>query len=318
MECLHRFCKECIEKSMRLGINECPICRVRVPSRRSLREDPNFDNLISALVPDIDKYEEQVEASSVQNLPHQTEALDSVSVRPVEVGTDRKQKAKTVAVAFDRMRRSEGKNRTSYARRRINLRNAGKLQVSNENEALNYNNAGKDLCSGEENTETRPRKGGERETLFPKESATTSVDREISSSANVDQSNTVLSDEEKAKQEMSQNVSISRILNNDCVDNELEKDHVGGVQSLGLGSIHNFTFQSTRLSDSCSNFGSAASPQLKEEVVSLRHKLTTVEENLNTLKSVMLTYIQMKEGYIPPELSIIFGDTTNVTDKGSG
>jgi len=112
---------------------------------------------------------------------------------------------------------------------------------------------------------------------------------------------------------MSQNVSISRILNNDCADNELEKDHVGGVQSLGLGSIHNFTFQSTRLSDSCSNFGSAASPQLKEEVVSLRHKLTTVEENLNTLKSVMLTYIQMKEGHIPPELSIIFGDTTNVT-----
>ncbi|KAK7369044.1 hypothetical protein VNO80_11078 [Phaseolus coccineus] len=210
MECLHRFCKECIEKSMRLGINECPICRVRVPSRRSLREDPNFDNLISALVPDIDKYEEQeelalledksnlnkeVEASSVQNLPHQTEALDSVPVRPLEVGTDRKEKAKTVAVAFDRMRRSEGKIRTSYARRRINLRNAGKLQVSNENEALNDNNAGKDLCSGEEKTETRPRKGGERETLFPKESATTYVGREISSSANVHQSNTVFSDE---------------------------------------------------------------------------------------------------------------------------
>jgi len=33
---------------------------VHVPSRRSLREDTNFDNLISALVQDIDKYEEQV------------------------------------------------------------------------------------------------------------------------------------------------------------------------------------------------------------------------------------------------------------------
>ncbi|WVZ26693.1 hypothetical protein V8G54_005237 [Vigna mungo] len=42
------------------SINECPICRVHVPSRRSLREDPNFDKLIAALVPDIDKYEEEV------------------------------------------------------------------------------------------------------------------------------------------------------------------------------------------------------------------------------------------------------------------
>lgn len=101
MECLHRFCRECIDKSMRLGFvlklpsstlsshrfvvgywfisckfllfnfllsldwfycsnNECPACRTHCASRRSLRDDPNFDALIAALYPDIDKYEEQV------------------------------------------------------------------------------------------------------------------------------------------------------------------------------------------------------------------------------------------------------------------
>lgn len=126
MECLHRFCRECIDKSMRLGYvfkrlpspflfkwniqvkfayiyfvwrclkileslnlwpdmsisyldmqsaqlefwllvtgshcrnNECPACRTHCASRRSLRDDPNYDALIAAIYPDIDKYEEEV------------------------------------------------------------------------------------------------------------------------------------------------------------------------------------------------------------------------------------------------------------------
>uniref|UniRef100_A0A804PDC0 RING-type domain-containing protein n=1 Tax=Zea mays TaxID=4577 RepID=A0A804PDC0_MAIZE len=59
MECLHRFCRDCIDKSMRLGNNECPACRTHCASRRSLRDDPNYDALIAALYPDIDKYEEE-------------------------------------------------------------------------------------------------------------------------------------------------------------------------------------------------------------------------------------------------------------------
>ncbi|KAG6484392.1 hypothetical protein ZIOFF_052907 [Zingiber officinale] len=60
MECLHRFCRECIDKSMRLGNNECPACRTHCASRRSLRDDPKYDALIAALYPDIDKYEEEL------------------------------------------------------------------------------------------------------------------------------------------------------------------------------------------------------------------------------------------------------------------
>ncbi|CAM6043370.1 unnamed protein product [Sphagnum compactum] len=60
MECLHRFCRACIDKSMRLGNNECPACRAHCASRRSLRDDPNFDNLVAALYPNLDQYEEEV------------------------------------------------------------------------------------------------------------------------------------------------------------------------------------------------------------------------------------------------------------------
>jgi hypothetical protein len=36
------------------------VCRTHCASRRSLRDDPNYDALIAALYPDIDKYEEEV------------------------------------------------------------------------------------------------------------------------------------------------------------------------------------------------------------------------------------------------------------------
>ncbi|RZC46554.1 hypothetical protein C5167_039495 [Papaver somniferum] len=39
--------------------NECPACRTHCASRRSLRDDPNYDILIATLYPDIDEYEEK-------------------------------------------------------------------------------------------------------------------------------------------------------------------------------------------------------------------------------------------------------------------
>ena len=54
-ECLHRFCKECIEKCLRLDQNArcCPSCRVHIPSRRSLRKDTKMDSLILKLIPSV-------------------------------------------------------------------------------------------------------------------------------------------------------------------------------------------------------------------------------------------------------------------------
>jgi len=67
MECLHRFCGECIQKCLRLGKKECPSCRIHIPSRRSLRPDPNFDDLINNIYGDIDALEDY-EEKEIENL----------------------------------------------------------------------------------------------------------------------------------------------------------------------------------------------------------------------------------------------------------
>ncbi|RWS28331.1 E3 ubiquitin-protein ligase RING2-like protein [Leptotrombidium deliense] len=56
-ECLHRFCQECIITALRSGNKECPTCRKKLISKRSLRPDPNFDMLISKIYPSRDEYE---------------------------------------------------------------------------------------------------------------------------------------------------------------------------------------------------------------------------------------------------------------------
>lgn len=66
-ECLHRFCQECITTALRSGNKECPTCRKRLVSRRSLRHDPIFDALIAKLYPSRDEYEK-----------HQTQLLTQV------------------------------------------------------------------------------------------------------------------------------------------------------------------------------------------------------------------------------------------------
>jgi len=58
-ECLHRFCHECIITALRSGNKECPTCRKKLISKRSLRPDPNFDALMSKIYPCREDYEQQ-------------------------------------------------------------------------------------------------------------------------------------------------------------------------------------------------------------------------------------------------------------------
>lgn len=60
-ECLHRFCSECITTALRNGNKECPSCRKKLVSKRSLRADPNFDDLISKIYPSREDYDAQQE-----------------------------------------------------------------------------------------------------------------------------------------------------------------------------------------------------------------------------------------------------------------
>ncbi|KAH7979503.1 hypothetical protein HPB49_009662 [Dermacentor silvarum] len=49
--CLHRFCEECITTSLRKCNKECPTCRRKLVSKRSLRRDYRMDAMIAALLP---------------------------------------------------------------------------------------------------------------------------------------------------------------------------------------------------------------------------------------------------------------------------
>lgn len=77
-ECLHRFCSECIVTALRSGNKECPTCRKKLVSRRSLRRDSNFDALISKIYPSRDEYEaHQRRVIERLNRLHNQEALSS-------------------------------------------------------------------------------------------------------------------------------------------------------------------------------------------------------------------------------------------------
>jgi len=61
MECLHRFCDECIQKCLRFGKKECPSCRIHIPSRRSLRHDEEFDLILLHIMGDVRVLEQEEE-----------------------------------------------------------------------------------------------------------------------------------------------------------------------------------------------------------------------------------------------------------------
>ena len=77
-ECLHRFCSDCIITALRSGNKECPTCRKKLVSKRSLRPDPNFDLLISKIYPSRDEYEAHQERVMAKiNKSHSQAALVS-------------------------------------------------------------------------------------------------------------------------------------------------------------------------------------------------------------------------------------------------
>jgi len=65
---LCRFCAECIITALRSGNKECPTCRKKLVSKRSLRPDPNFDQLVEKIFPNREEYE-----------AHQESILESLS-----------------------------------------------------------------------------------------------------------------------------------------------------------------------------------------------------------------------------------------------
>lgn len=67
MECMHRFCEECIGTSIRLAKKECPSCRGHIPSRRSLRRDQRFDAIISSILGNV-QVQDAIETEQIVRL----------------------------------------------------------------------------------------------------------------------------------------------------------------------------------------------------------------------------------------------------------
>jgi len=65
-----RFCQECIVTALRSGNKECPTCRKKLVSKRSLRPDPNFDALINKIYPNRDDYNAHQEHVLAARLRH--------------------------------------------------------------------------------------------------------------------------------------------------------------------------------------------------------------------------------------------------------
>ena len=76
MECLHRFCSDCVNSSIRKVKKECPVCRVECATRRAFRPDSLFDELITMMYgDDMDEYEEKIEKETEELTSQTSEAL---------------------------------------------------------------------------------------------------------------------------------------------------------------------------------------------------------------------------------------------------
>ncbi|KDO42132.1 hypothetical protein CISIN_1g011622mg [Citrus sinensis] len=139
--------------------NECPACRTHCASRRSLRDDPNYDALISALYPDIDKYEEEELAFHEEERTRNKQIQASIAKifqRQSEALVKRRTPGKDTASPF--MTRPQRNPRTAHLRRRRNSRGT-EHQGSEDNEDENDDNGGKDSSSNDERSaEVRPRR----------------------------------------------------------------------------------------------------------------------------------------------------------------
>lgn len=122
--------------------------------------------------------------------------------------------------------------------------------------------------------------------------------------------------QEKLEEQLGQLVNTSEIASNDALAKVLGPDHAGRVRSLGLGGLHSVAFASTTTRFSVlgnlSNTDTAEPSQLKEEVDSLRLKLASYEENIKTLQTVLISYIEMKEGTVPEEFGGLLGTPSAV------
>ena len=107
--CGHRFCEECIKAALNVK-KECPTCRARIPSHRSLRADAAFAELTETAAPTA-----RIEADGISSAPSDSWPCTSCTLsNPMAVSrcmacAARRPTAPTVRSAEPRLARSGGK-----------------------------------------------------------------------------------------------------------------------------------------------------------------------------------------------------------------
>jgi len=132
--CIHRFCSDCLHRSLRMELgsqkmnHECPLCRVKIPSRRSTKPDPTFDALIGILV-GYDRAGSSVEPSSratAQEGPDEDNNDDDDNAMPQGGGgggvrTRREERTRIDVSAF---RKVHEENVRKFRQQAANMRNS--------------------------------------------------------------------------------------------------------------------------------------------------------------------------------------------------
>ncbi|EYU27995.1 hypothetical protein MIMGU_mgv1a0254841mg, partial [Erythranthe guttata] len=139
--------------------NECPACRTHCASRRSMRDDPNYDALIAALYPDVDKYEEEELAFHEEEKTRNKHIQDSISQtfrRQAEALGKKRTSARVAEAPHPRVSKN-GSNRNLRGRR--NNRVAEYQGSDEDEEEANGNDGSKDSSSADERSpEVKPKR----------------------------------------------------------------------------------------------------------------------------------------------------------------
>ncbi|XP_074095140.1 E3 ubiquitin-protein ligase Sce isoform X3 [Cotesia typhae] len=143
-ECLHRFCSDCIITALRSGNKECPTCRKKLVSKRSLRPDPNFDLLISKIYPSRDEYEAHQERVLAKlNKSHSQAALVNSITEGIKLQSqNRPQRSRRTANESE-----NSNNSTNYTTNNNNGNNNNNNSNNNNNNNNNNSSSNNNIVS---------------------------------------------------------------------------------------------------------------------------------------------------------------------------
>lgn len=142
--CLHRFCSECLHKSLRGNLNsakehhDCPSCRNKLPSKRSTRPDGDFDNLIQLISKSVEKQKQEQQTvgkkSGFDARPFMRAHEAKVAQFRAKQKENRKQAVHSVGLRYDsKTSSSTAAGASSSSNSKVNARQTKEIDVGQEN-----------------------------------------------------------------------------------------------------------------------------------------------------------------------------------------